>query len=178
MSNVYFIGDLHFGHEKVTKFRTEFTTVVEHDEYICSIWESKIGNKDIVYVCGDAAFTLDGLERIASLPGRKFLVRGNHDVFQTVRYLAIFDEVCGFVKYKHNKERYWISHCPIHPDELRDGKNIHGHVHTNTILDKLETALSGREVLDRRYFNVSAENIGYEPKTIDELIRMRTTDLG
>lgn len=173
MSNVYFIGDLHFGHEKVTKFRQEFKTVEEHDDYICSIWESKIKPKDIVYVCGDVAFTLEGLERISGLPGRKFVVRGNHDVFQTVRYLAMFEEVCGFVKYKHNHQRYWISHCPIHPDELRNGINIHGHVHENTVM--MRDAIA--PYIDDRYINVSAEVIGYEPRTIDELIRMRTTDL-
>lgn len=44
----------------------------------------------------------------------------------------------------------WISHCPIHPQELRnrDG-NIHGHLH-NSI------------VPDLRYFNVNLDVNGYD----------------
>ncbi len=167
MSNVYFIGDLHLGHAKILGFsRGEFKTIEEHDEYICAIWESKIDKKDLVYVCGDAAFTKQGLERIGELAGRKVVVFGNHDEFSIYRYLDVFEDVRGFVKYKHRHERYWISHAPIHPDELRGGYNIHGHVHMNTIKKK-----NGET--DTDYYNVSAENIGYEPRTIDELTKLR-----
>lgn len=41
-------------------------------------------------------------------------------------------------------KKFWLSHCPLHPEELRGRLNIHGHVHTNS-------------VRDQRYINVSFE---------------------
>lgn len=161
MSRVLFIGDLHFGHTKAVKFRDEFKTIEEHDEFICTLWESSVKKNDVVYVCGDVAFTTEGLERIAKLPGRKFLVRGNHDVFAANRYLVFFEDIGGLVKLKYGGQRYWVSHAPIHPNELRDGINVHGHVHKATIMRDYKP--------DPRYLNVSAENIGYEPRTLDWL---------
>ena len=166
MSNVYFIGDLHFGHKNICRIRPDFKTVDEHDEALCAIWNSKVKkDNDIVFVCGDAAFTAEGVERYGSLRGRKFLVHGNHDVFSTNRYLVHFEQVVGITKYKSNGKKFWVTHAPIHPDELRGRPNIHGHVHFNTIRTK-----DGE--IDARYYNVSAENIGYEPRTIEELARL------
>jgi calcineurin-like phosphoesterase family protein len=164
MSNLYFIGDLHLGHTNAIKWRfypdsSKFESIKEHDDYICEKWAAKITKNDIVYVCGDVAFTTDGLERLKDLPGRKLLVRGNHDFFSAARYLVFFEDICGITYKRSNNQKYWITHAPIHPDELRGGFNIHGHVHYKSIPDP-------------RYFNVSAENIGYEPRTIEELTEL------
>lgn len=156
MSKLLFIGDLHLGHQKAIQFRKGFGTIEEHDDLICTNWNKKVEKNDLVYVLGDVSFTTAGLERIGALKGRKFLIRGNHDVFNANRYLLFFEDIAGLTYKKYKGTRYWLSHCPIHPDELRGGKNIHGHVHTNTIPDQ-------------RYFNVSAEMVDYTPQTIEEL---------
>ena len=57
-----------------------------------------------------------------------------------------------FVKYKE----FWLSHAPIHPEELRDRINIHGHVHY-------------KNIDDARYFNVSCENIGFKPISLENI---------
>lgn len=67
-------------------------------------------------------------------------------------YVQVFDDVQGFMKYKE----FWLSHAPIHPNELRGKVNIHGHVHSATIDDD-------------RYFNTSLENIGYKPISLQEI---------
>jgi calcineurin-like phosphoesterase family protein len=67
--------------------------------------------------------------------------------------------VAGIIKYKG----FWLSHAPIHPEELRGKPNIHGHVHTNTLNDS-------------RYFNASLENIGYKPVSIEEVRRATVPD--
>jgi calcineurin-like phosphoesterase family protein len=52
-----------------------------------------------------------------------------------------------------------LSHCPIHESEIgRFAKNIHGHVHENTLEDS-------------RYINVSCEAVDYTPVLFDELIQ-------
>lgn len=68
-----------------------------------------------------------------------------------------YDAVYSLFKYKD----FWLSHCPLHPNELRGKKNIHGHVHFQSIPDS-------------RYFNTSLENINYTPINVEE-IRKRLT---
>lgn len=147
------IGDLHFGHKNVCRFRDEFEHEMAHREYLMRKWKEVVGKRDLVYVLGDAAFSWDGLWSIRLLPGRKKLVRGNHDLLGTQVLLEVFEEVHGFIDYRG----VWLSHCPIHPQELRGKVNIHGHVHTNTVPDE-------------RYINVSAEMIDYTPVPFKDLV--------
>lgn len=142
MSNILFVGDLHFGHKNIQKFRHEILSEEDNRQRIVADWKERVTKRDIVYVLGDAAFTMDVMEEFDSLPGLKYLVRGNHDLLNTSVYLKYFKEVYGILKYKD----YWLSHAPIHPDELRGRKNIHGHVHYCSIPDE-------------RYINASVENI-------------------
>jgi calcineurin-like phosphoesterase family protein len=151
MSKVYVISDLHFGHRNICKYRP-FDTPDEHDAFIMEKWDGVVTKNDIVYVLGDAAFTIEGLHKIMSLKGRKFLVRGNHDSLTTAEYLMAFDEVYGLKKYKHT----WLSHAPIHPDELRGVPNIHGHTHQHVIDDP-------------RYVNVCVEQTDYTPVDFAQL---------
>lgn len=139
------IGDTHFGHKNVIKWRAQFASEQEHSEYLCARWRETVTKDDTVYVLGDAAFTREGLLRFAGLPGRKILVRGNHDKFKALEYLVFFEDIVGIMGYK----RAWLSHCPIHPDELRGRVNIHGHTHAG--------GPSGR------YYSVCAEHIGMAP---------------
>lgn len=140
--SVYFTSDLHFGHAYIYKFRPKFTSEQHHQESILKEWQTKITKRDIVYVLGDAAFTMAGIDAFAPLPGIKYLIRGNHDLCNTWAYLKVFKEVYGIVKYKE----FWLSHAPIHPDELRGKVNLHGHVHNATLKDT-------------NYFNCCLENL-------------------
>lgn len=162
MSNVYVIGDLHFGHKNVTRFRTEFDSSAEHDEVLCDRWRQTVSDRDLVYVLGDAAFDEAGLWRIRDLPGRKRLVRGNHDCLSTCLYMCVFEEIYGLL----HKKRVWLSHAPVHPDELRGRLCVHGHVHRNTLQRSTgEYAMTP----DDRYFNASAEMIDYTPYNFADL---------
>lgn len=147
MSNVYVIGDLHFGHKNVHRFRTDFEDESSHTNHIVENWAKQVNKKDLVFVLGDAAFTKDGLYILKDLPGRKVLVRGNHDTLKTHEYLEVFEEVHGLYCYKR---KAWFSHAPIHPAELRGRFNIHGHTHMNIMPEP-------------QYFNACAEQINYTP---------------
>ena len=142
MANVWFTSDLHFGHKNIQKFRLEIKSEEENRNRIISDWDKLVTKRDDVYVLGDAAFTMDTVEHFSALAGRKFLVRGNHDDLDTQVYLKHFDSVYGLKKYKE----FWLSHAPIHPNELRGKVNLHGHVHYASIDDE-------------RYFNMSVENL-------------------
>lgn len=151
--SVWFCSDLHFGHKNIQKFRHHVTSEEDNRQLIKNDWLKHISKRDDVYVLGDACFTMETLGDFKELPGRKFLVRGNHDKLNTSAYLKVFDEVYGLLKYKE----FWLSHAPIHPDELRGKINLHGHVHYSSINDS-------------RYFNCCVENVAARYKR--SLIRL------
>lgn len=142
MANVWFTSDLHFGHKNINKFRLEVAHETDNRLRIVSDWSNLVTKRDDVYVLGDAAFNMDTVGEFFDLPGRKFLVRGNHDELDTQVYLKYFSAVYGLKKYKE----FWLSHAPIHPNELRGKINLHGHVHYQSVPDK-------------RYFNMCVENL-------------------
>lgn len=155
MSNVWFLGDLHAGHKNIHKFRTQFESEEEHFRTIRANYASVVTKRDKVFFLGDTAFTMERLQDIKSWVGEKIEVLGNHSVereLTTRDYLEVFDDVQGFMKYKE----FWLSHAPIHPNELRGKTNLHGHVHCATIPDD-------------RYFNCSLENINYRPISLHEI---------
>ncbi len=154
MHNLFFISDLHFGHENVLKFSDlrYGDTVTEHDEWLITQWNSVVTNQDVVYVLGDVVFKKESLKYLKRLAGNKNLVRGNHDRWSAKTYLEYFNNIYGLLK----KSGYWLSHAPIHPLELRGCKNIHGHVHQNSIPDS-------------RYINVCVEQINGTPISIEQI---------
>lgn len=142
MAQVWFCSDLHFGHKNIQKYRGEVVSEEENRWNITKDWTDCVGKKDVVYVLGDACFTMDTINDFKLLPGKKILVRGNHDLLDTQVYLRVFESVYGILKYKE----FWLTHAPIHPQELRGRVNLHGHVHYHSIPDK-------------RYFNCCVENV-------------------
>lgn len=140
--SVWFTSDLHFGHKNIQKFRTFVSSEENNRKLIMDFWKKNVSKRDDVYVLGDACFTMETVEDFSSLPGRKFLIRGNHDKLDTQVYLKYFHSVEGLLKYKE----FWLSHAPIHPEELRGKTNLHGHTHYHNISDL-------------RYFNCCVENL-------------------
>lgn len=160
MSNIFFIGDLHIDHKNILEFSPMRggTNIKEHNEWIIKQWNSVVKKNDMVWVLGDVSFSNDGLKLIDRMRGYKRLVRGNHDKQNTGTYLKYFNNVFGIVK----EHGYWISHAPVHPQELRGKRNIHGHVHHNHILTS-----DGQR--DLRYVNVSVEAINGVPVSLEEI---------
>jgi calcineurin-like phosphoesterase family protein len=162
MSNVYFISDLHLGHKNIMKFagsHREGVDSEDHDRILFENWHSRVNKRDLVFVLGDVAFNEDKLTWFSTWSGRKQLVRGNHDEFDKQLYYSVFEQVYGIISYKG----FWLSHCPIHPCEIRNRKaNIHGHVHQNSVL------LDNGE-LDVRYWNSCVEAVQGVPRTLIEL---------
>lgn len=162
---ISFLTYINLGHDSILKFAKEYRswadTVLEHDhiliERIRSVCRSK---RDILYILGDVAMDVTKLEMLDEIPAKKILVRGNHDNYDIKEYLKYFDKVEGFVRYKQS----WLSHCPIHPDELRGRVNVHGHVHGNSIRNKYTLEY------DPRYVNVCVENCDGYPVNFADIL--------
>lgn len=151
MSTVYFIADLHFGHRNIIKYRKQFNSVKHHDDTIVSNWNRIVTPRDKVFVLGDACFDEASLEQAKRLNGAKHLVMGNHEFISPLLW-DVFNWVSGPIKY-HD---FWLSHMPIHPEELRGKRNIHGHMH--------EAIIEGSN-----YFSVCCEQINFTPINIQEI---------
>lgn len=126
MSNVWFIGDIHGGHRNVHKFRKQFDSEEDHFRHVKDNFHKVVKKRDKVFFMGDTAFTLERLQDISTwVCGRKVLICGNHDTDHLPMKVLCeyFDEVYSLYKW----HEFWLSHCPIHPDELRGKVNIHGH---------------------------------------------------
>jgi calcineurin-like phosphoesterase family protein len=170
MSRVFFISDLHFGHTKIMDFAGDYRhgdSYIENMQIIIDMWNSRVTKRDTVYVLGDVAFNDDGLNGLRELNGLKYLVRGNHDRYRAKNYLKIFQDIYGVRMYKG----FWLSHAPIHPDELRGRRNIHGHVHQNSITHSVEDhhGFANNE-LDERYINVCVETTDGAPVLFTDIV--------
>ena len=163
MSNTFFISDTHFGHKNIHKFEPVLrsgTNFTENANNIITNWNNTVNKRDTVWILGDIAFDDAHLELCHNLNGQKNLIVGNHDDrFGIDKLRKVFkNRIEGTFRYKG----HWLSHFPIHPQELFGKLNIHGHVHSNFI------RLSGGE-LDRRYINVSCEAIHETPISFDDI---------
>ena len=130
MTCTRFISDLHIDHKKILKFAGEYrggSTVEEHNEWLVEQWNSVVTKRDVTWVLGDVAFTVEGMKYLDRMNGKKVLVLGNHDRFDIGVYQKYFYKIHGFTKHSG----FWMSHAPIHPSELRGKPNIHGHTHQN-----------------------------------------------
>lgn len=162
----FVISDTHFGHANILTFeggRPEFSCVEEMDEHMVERWNSVVRPGDKVYHVGDVAIKKKALKIMGRLNGRKTLIAGNHDIFNTKEYLPYFDNMRG----SRVIDNHIITHIPLH--ERSQGRfvaNVHGHTH--------------RFSLDSSwYFNVSAEVVGYTPVSWDEVkLRVRQRQEG
>lgn len=176
MSAVWFIGDTHFGHEKVITFEPEhrpFATIEEHDEELIKRWNDTIRPKDLVWHLGDVYLGRDALafcKLMTRLNGRKHLVRGNHDTLPTEVYTNVFKEVHGVV----GKYGFVMSHVPLHPESVkRWGLNVHGHLHSHKVMVETGVGLWALRDFDPAYYCVSVEAHGLKPVSL-ETIRKET----
>ena len=138
-SSVYFISDLHLGHAKILNFAGAYrggSTPEEHDEWIVDQWNSVITKRNVVYLLGDVCFHRDAMHHLERLKGMIRYCPGNHDrkyLKEIIEHLNPLETLPGLSTYK----KFWVTHCPIHPDEMRGRNgNIHGHVHQNILSDQ------------------------------------------
>jgi len=133
MAGLYFASDFHLDHKNIGKYRLEVRDAQDNEERIEKVWKTTITKRDLVYCLGDMCFSEASLDRFKTWPGRKILICGNHDRdhLSMQQLVDSFDEVYSLLKYKE----FWLSHPPIHSDELRGRYNLHGHLHYHTVKD-------------------------------------------
>lgn len=155
---INFCADPHLGHKNIANFRHFVKSSEDNTAQFLAEANKKLHKRSITYFLGDVAFDNDSLGIIDRLQGRKILVKGNHDDSTSTKFQAlVFDEIYGLFKYK----KFWLSHAPIHPAELRGKVNLHGHVHNATV--------RRFGFIDRRYMNLCPDVTGQYFMSLDEV---------
>ena len=92
------ITDTHFDHHAMIKScgRPE-----NFDAIICRNWRERVKPQDTVIHLGDCAWRPEGMKRLLGLPGKKILVRGNHDDKSLEKYMEVgWDFACDSITEK------------------------------------------------------------------------------
>ncbi len=166
----YVLTDTHFSHARII---TDFGfRPANFNELIINNWKNTVKKHDITFHLGDVTWgTKEELSKfLKQIPGKKGLVRGNHDRNHSNNWFikAGFDivvekvQVCGVI----------LSHFPstLTKEEIEYGIiNVHGHFHNNSS-SKWEQRFIER--LTDNHFLLSLEDVDYYPVAL-ELIKKR-----
>ena len=85
MGKTFYIADTHFGHKNIINFDNRpFSSTKEMEDVIVKNWNSVVTNDDDVYILGDFCWDKEDewIRILNRLNGRKFLIKGNHDLRQ------------------------------------------------------------------------------------------------
>lgn len=167
--DTWIVSDTHFGHKNIVKYCNR---PMHHNSLMIAQWHKRVADDDVVLHLGDLTIWYgddaeEWLEKAGSLPGQKYMLRGNHDKWKPKVLEAhgwtVIPEFVQELEYKQNLKRVLFSH---YPDVTRIGEwdvNIHGHIHNNELDPKLAAT-------NRRYINVSIEVMDYKPTRLKDIL--------
>lgn len=165
--NTYIISDTHFGHKNIINFCDRPRN---HEEIMIRNWTSTVEHDDTILHLGDVAFAdIDyWVKTLEWLPGKKILIKGNHDHTRTLKkFKKIGIEVISPFVQEFDGQKIFFSHYPDEMTDLDWDINIHGHIHNNGLQMEGLT-------LDKIYKNVSVEVMNYRPVRLQKIL----TELG
>ena len=82
---IFTIGDLHFDNSGKKPMDVFGDNWINHEDQIINNWKKTIEENDLVLLAGDTSWALkldeayEDLKKIDELPGRKIIIKGNHD---------------------------------------------------------------------------------------------------
>lgn len=142
MSRTWLMSDPHIEHQRIGVFRDipeEYLEAAGGDAVLANTLHIRadvcrfVRPRDKLLILGDSTWSEKGVLEISSWPGDKENYGGNHDDLAAEIYLQAFSNIRGCKKLR--KGRGWVSHFPVHEQELRGHFCNHGHVHNATIPD-------------------------------------------
>ena len=156
-------SDLHLHHRNIIRYAGRpHPSVVAMDAALLEIWRSAVGTDDVIICAGDVALAgALGRKRLAVLagcPGRKLLVRGNHDFSRSGLPAAVGADEAAMTLLLPGDPPLVVTHVPL----LRvpaDSVNVHGHTHQ-------------RPAAGPQHINVCVEQLGYAPVRVGAIRRL------
>ncbi len=163
---IYFTSDLHLGHKGIITMQNRpFENVVEMNRTIINNYNSCVNQDDTVYILGDIShhMTVEAVnEIIASLKGKKYLIKGNHDKNYDDR---LFEGICDFKEIAVNGSNIVLMHYPMMSwHKSRKGSiQLHGHIHGDETYN-----ISNRDKGIKRY-DVGVDANKFMPVSIKQI---------
>lgn len=176
-------ADSHFGHRRIGDYCDRPD---DHFALMRRLWLERVKDDDVVLHLGDLVvypkpWQIE--EYLEGLPGRKYLLLGNHDKLKKPAYKELgftvldrphvqWQEVVDHRGRRHkNPCLYW--HSPVdgkrvlfshYPDPVRLDwtVNVHGHIHNDR--------RSYDSLPERDYRNVSVEVVDYAPQRLRDVL--------
>lgn len=152
---LYVWSDHHYFHKNIIKyqnrpFECSFKGMIDNAKLMYNNHKNIVKKNDIVLYLGDFALIKDYTknfisEMFKSLPGYKFLIRGNHDrrnndFYKNLGFIDIFDYLII--------NKFFICHYPIDSNTPNIYKQIflntncniiiHGHLHANNPINDIK----------------------------------------
>lgn len=158
----WLITDTHFNHKRIVESGDR---PADHGGRLINNCRALIAQQDTTYHLGDVMFNeLSTLKRMLdAIPGRKILVRGNHD-HKTNRWYERngFHFVADYITLGN----VILSHKPL--EKFPDGVeyNIHGHQHN----DAHRLAESAHFYDPMRHFKLALEDVNYQPVQMQQFL--------
>ena len=173
----FYIGDLHFNHERAIDFDNRpFESVEEMNETLIDNWNNQIGKKDEVYIVGDFFMkNQNAVEILSRLKGNKFLVKGNHDRINS-DMAKHFIKIEPYMRLKDEGHKLVLSHYPLASWESSHHGSYHFYAHVHNSIEYERYLFYKRYCLEQGIaFN--AYNVGcmmgwmnYTPQTFNTII--------
>ncbi|QQO09413.1 metallophosphoesterase [Breznakiella homolactica] len=174
---VFFTADTHFNHANIIRLcGRPFADVEQMNKTLAQNWNSRVTDRDEIYILGDLIFRGRGTETneiIKNLNGKKYFIKGNHDKFI---YEKGFDEKCfqwikDYHVLKYEKMKFVLFHYPILEWDgyFRDAVHLYGHIHNSGNNGEQAARF---EVLGKRAVNVGVDVNSFYPVSIQTIMDM------
>ena len=181
---VWFTSDTHFFHRNIIQYCSRpFALVEEMDRAMEDNWRSAVKPGDTVYHLGDFALGKSWVAAalLQSLPGRKVLIRGNHDKgIHRLTGPGMFEEVHDQLTVELDGRTILMCHYPYRPTpeelELARGNNYDIRYLERRPVDRGGILLCGhvheKWKFKKRQVNVGVDVWGFTPVHEHTLISM------
>ena len=154
---IFVTSDTHLFHSNIIEYEGRPDN---YNELIIENWNRHVTDDDLVIHLGDFALTdsITMKKTIMSLPGRKVIVRGNHDKSIPWFMSNGFAFACNSFSWRYSNHHILFTHMPKEHMSGDYSLNVHGHLHSKS-----------EEVLPLRYC-VSIERLNYRLIELDDLL--------
>ena len=137
--NIWFTSDTHFGHENIIRYcNRPFRNAEEMNAELIRRWRATVPEDGTVFHLGDFAHGGSRLwnDILSALPGRKYLILGNHDM-KSLRqgYMGRFEHVAQQMTIRVGGQAIVLNHNPFlcYGGSYRDVWQLFGHVHSGPV---------------------------------------------
>lgn len=164
-------SDQHFFHNNICRYADRpFDSVFRMNEVMVQNAQQTLQDDSVVLWGGDVSFGTPAQtkEVLRSIPGKHFLVVGNHDVDRPEKLKtlqSVFLGITDCLTFEMGHRKVFVSHYPLLKSDLSlQNIQVHGHTH--------------QHLLEGLFVNMSVEHLDYKPVLLHDLITQQLPFIG